>query len=381
MGTKASRSGDRPSKADDLQNHSLKSRAAGVSIASNATLIAFKLAVGIMSGSIAIISEALHSGSDLVAALIAFWSVRRAAEPPDERHHYGHEKVENLSGVIEALLIIAAAGVIIFEGVMKIIDGPELDHIWLGIGVMVISGVDEPHRLAQGVSIRSRGGPTRRRSRPTPPTCSPTSTRRSAWPSGCCWSRSPAGSTSTRSPPSPSPSSSSGRATNWSCSRPACCSTRRCPTKSSRRSGAACASTAATSSSGYHKLRARRAGSRRHVDLHVMVDADLTVTEAHDIAEHIEEDIRACIPNTDVLVHVEPRAPERLEDGEPRGRAGSARRPRRVYAAGGQKTNGDSTSVTESPMSAAENPHAMVLYTRPLTWSPITLGSLMILST
>ena len=78
MGTKASRSGDRPSKADDLQNHSLKSRAAAVSIASNATLIVFKLTVGIMSGSIAIISEALHSGSDLVAALIAFWSVRQA---------------------------------------------------------------------------------------------------------------------------------------------------------------------------------------------------------------------------------------------------------------------------------------------------------------
>ena len=52
----------------DLTNHSLKSRAAAVSIASNATLIVFKLTVGIMSGSIAIISEALHSGSDLVAA-------------------------------------------------------------------------------------------------------------------------------------------------------------------------------------------------------------------------------------------------------------------------------------------------------------------------
>ena len=102
----------------DLTNTRLKSRAAAVSIASNSALIVFKLVVGIMSGSIAIISEALHSGSDLVAALIAFWSVRRAAEPPDERHQYGHEKVENLSGVIEALLIIAAAGVIIFEGVM-----------------------------------------------------------------------------------------------------------------------------------------------------------------------------------------------------------------------------------------------------------------------
>jgi cation diffusion facilitator family transporter len=140
MGTKAHKART-AAPADGQNDHRAKSRAAATSIASNAILIAFKLTVGILSGSIAIISEALHSGSDLVAALIAFWSVRQAAQPPDERHHYGHEKVENLSGVIEALLIIAAAGVIIFEGVMKIIDGPELDHIWLGIGVMLVSGV------------------------------------------------------------------------------------------------------------------------------------------------------------------------------------------------------------------------------------------------
>ena len=127
--------------ADDLTNHALKSRAAALSIASNSVLIVFKLVVGLLSGSIAIISEALHSGSDLIAAIIAFWSVRRAAEPPDERHHYGHEKVENLSGVIEATLIIAAAAVIIVEGVHKLIDGVHIDHVWLGIAVMAVSGV------------------------------------------------------------------------------------------------------------------------------------------------------------------------------------------------------------------------------------------------
>ena len=132
---------DMPSAQSDLTNTRLKSRAAAVSIVSNSALIVFKLVVGIMSGSIAIISEALHSGSDLVAAIIAFYSVRKAAEPPDLHHHYGHEKVENLSGVIEALLIIAAAGVIIYEGILKIIHGPHIDHIWLGISVMLVSGV------------------------------------------------------------------------------------------------------------------------------------------------------------------------------------------------------------------------------------------------
>ncbi|MEE4276743.1 MAG: cation transporter, partial [Thermoleophilia bacterium] len=69
----------------DVHNHPLKARAAAISIASNTTLIVFKLVVGILSGSIAIISEALHSASDLVAAVIAFWSVRRAAVPADAR--------------------------------------------------------------------------------------------------------------------------------------------------------------------------------------------------------------------------------------------------------------------------------------------------------
>ena len=65
---------------------------------------------------------------------------------------------------------------------------------------------------------------------------------------------------------------------------------------------------------GYHKLRARQAGSRRHIDLHITVDESLSVGAAHETAEHIAEDIRGCIPNADVLVHIEPRSHER-DDG------------------------------------------------------------------
>ena len=84
----------------DLTNTRLKSRAAAVSIASNAVLIVFKLVVGILTGSIAIVSEALHSGSDLVAAIIAFYSVRKAGEPPDLHHHYGHERIRRNGTVV-----------------------------------------------------------------------------------------------------------------------------------------------------------------------------------------------------------------------------------------------------------------------------------------
>lgn len=78
---------------------------ARLSILSNTCLIIIKLVVGLASGSVSIISEAIHSSMDLMAAVIAFFSVKVSDNPPDSRHPYGHGKVENISGVIEAILI------------------------------------------------------------------------------------------------------------------------------------------------------------------------------------------------------------------------------------------------------------------------------------
>jgi cation diffusion facilitator family transporter len=77
---------------------------ARLSILSNTLLIIMKLAVGLVSGSVSIISEAIHSSMDLVAAIIAFLSVRVSDNPPDSRHPYGHGKIENISGVIKRCL-------------------------------------------------------------------------------------------------------------------------------------------------------------------------------------------------------------------------------------------------------------------------------------
>jgi cation diffusion facilitator family transporter len=117
-----------------------KVKAARLSIVSNSLLIVLKLVVGIISGSVSIISEAIHSTMDLLAALIAFFSVKVSDNPPDSRHPYGHGKVENISGVIEALLIFVAAAWIIFEAVRKLAGKPfELEIIWIGSLVMLVS--------------------------------------------------------------------------------------------------------------------------------------------------------------------------------------------------------------------------------------------------
>ena len=119
-----------------------KVKIARLSIVSNTLLIMMKLAAGIISGSVSIISEAIHSSMDLVAAVIAYFSVRVSDNPPDSRHPYGHGKVENISGVIEAILIFIAAIWIILEAVRKLFgEKIELDSIAIGSVVMIVSAI------------------------------------------------------------------------------------------------------------------------------------------------------------------------------------------------------------------------------------------------
>jgi cation diffusion facilitator family transporter len=116
-----------------------KSGAAALSIASNSILIAIKLAAGAITGSIAIITEAVHSLIDLVASVVAFISVRKAGEPADEDHPYGHEKVESLAATIEGMLILVGAGIIVYEATHRLVAGAEVDALGVGIAVMGFS--------------------------------------------------------------------------------------------------------------------------------------------------------------------------------------------------------------------------------------------------
>jgi len=118
-----------------------KSGAAALSIASNGILIALKLAAGAITGSIAILTEAIHSLIDLVASVIAFVSVRKADEPADAEHPYGHEKVESLAAAIEGMLILVGAGIIIYEASHRLVVGSEIESVGVGIAVMGFSVV------------------------------------------------------------------------------------------------------------------------------------------------------------------------------------------------------------------------------------------------
>jgi len=114
---------------------SSRSGAAKLSIASVSLLILLKIVASIITGSIGIRADAVHSMIDLVAVVIAFIGIRISERPADKRHPYGHGKAENISGVLVAGLIFIAAGTIVYEAVKRLIVGVTLEWIGIGIGV------------------------------------------------------------------------------------------------------------------------------------------------------------------------------------------------------------------------------------------------------
>lgn len=118
-----------------------KERVAVLSVASNSFLVLFKVIVGVAIGSVSIISEAIHSGVDLLAAVIAMFSVKTSSVPADEHHPFGHGKIENISGFVEALLIFAAAFWIIFEALKKLNAPQVMENAEWGVAVMLFSAV------------------------------------------------------------------------------------------------------------------------------------------------------------------------------------------------------------------------------------------------
>jgi cation diffusion facilitator family transporter len=132
----------------------MKQRTALLSVASNSALILLKLIAGILTGSVAILTEAVHSSVDLVASLVTYLSVRKAEEPADEGHRYGHEKVENLAAAVEGVLILVGSAAIAVAAVRRLIVGGS-DHT-VGIGIAVI-GVSAGANLVVA-NIIARGG-------------------------------------------------------------------------------------------------------------------------------------------------------------------------------------------------------------------------------
>jgi cation diffusion facilitator family transporter len=117
-----------------------KRRVAGISVFAAIFLTGFKFVIAILTGSLGLLSEALHSGLDLVAAVITYFSVRISDKPPDKEHNYGHGKIENFSALVETILLFVTCIWIIYEALNRLISGEtEIEvNVWSYI-VMITS--------------------------------------------------------------------------------------------------------------------------------------------------------------------------------------------------------------------------------------------------
>lgn len=126
-----------------------KQKAALSSVFAAVFLTSMKIVVGIFTGSLGILSEALHSALDLCAAVITFFAVRLSDKPADSEHHYGHGKIESFSALIETILLFITCSWIIYETVEKLFFGKsvELVGIQWGVLTMIISIVVDASRV------------------------------------------------------------------------------------------------------------------------------------------------------------------------------------------------------------------------------------------
>ena len=280
-----------------------KEHAAKLSIISVSLLILIKVVASILTGSISIRADAVHSALDLVAAIATFIGVRISGKPADEQHPFGHGKAENISSTVVAGLIFTAAGIIIYTAVRRLIVGAPLELIGIGIYITaaaivinilisrylsrVARATDSPaleadarHLFSDVLSsvavlvglivvrltglnildpiialivalfILKVGYDTLRKSF--------------------------GGLVDTRLP------------------------------KVEEAEIKDCIMEHYSKVVSFHELRTRKAGSQRYIDLHLVMPKNASVDEAHRMCDHLEQDIEARLHHTSVTIHVEP---------------------------------------------------------------------------
>jgi cation diffusion facilitator family transporter len=280
-----------------------KENAAKLSIFAVSFLIAMKVVASIVTGSISIRADAIHSAIDLVGAIVGFIGIKIAGRPPDRQHPFGHGKAENVAGVIIAALIFIAGGIIAYQAITRLISGATLEMVTVGIYVTAAAIV-----INMAVSWY-----TMRVARRTDSVALEATARdlladvlssaavlvglilvritgvtlldpivallvavlifRTAFLS---MRRSFSGLIDTRLP------------------------------RTEERKLIAVLGRHGGEMAGFHKIRTRKAGSQRYIDFHLVVPKDASVEKAHKLCDQLEQEIEAELAAASVTIHIEP---------------------------------------------------------------------------
>lgn len=279
-----------------------KRDAARWSLASNTTLLGMKIVVGALTGSAGILAEAVNSAADLFGSIVAFLSVRASDEPPDRMHAYGHGKIENLSGAATASLILVGGVFAIGEAIRHLLRPAPLPALGWGMAVMAFSAVlnfvvsrhlvkvggetDSPALTADGhhlqtdvlTSLGVLAGLVLVHE-----------TGRGWWDSVAALTVS---------------------ALILRVGYGLACDAVQTLSDTALPPGEEQALTDVLTAHpevlSFHKLRTRKSGSHRHVDVHVQIADTHTFVEAHRLTEDLEDEMRAALPNLHPIIHIEP---------------------------------------------------------------------------
>ena len=287
------------------KNHKVST--ARLSVISNTILVLLKLIVGVALGSVSIISEAIHSGMDLFASLIALISVRKSSEPPDRDHEYGHGKFEDISGLVEAVLIFVAAILIIQEAVLKLLyPGEESLNpllMYAGIAVMGISALMNWYVSGRLMKVAKETDSIALES-------DAWHLRTDVYTSLGVFT----GLILIRITGIAALDSLVAMGVGLVIIKTAFDLTIRSYNhlidhritdgEEARIRKIICEHTSEYVS--YHNLRTRRAGPEIFIDFHLVLDGKIPVEQAHDLTDHLESDLKTEFPNVSITIHVEP---------------------------------------------------------------------------
>ncbi|MDD5127494.1 MAG: cation diffusion facilitator family transporter [Dehalococcoidales bacterium] len=281
-----------------------RSHAAKVSLLVIIGLIALKVTAGIISGSLSILAQAADSSLDLVAVLITFFAVRAAVKPADSEHPFGHGKLENLGAVAQGLLLLVASGSIIFSAIHRIIAGTTIEYSETGIGVMIVSIIASIflsrylHRVAQEEDSAVLDANAH-------------NIAFDVYSAAAVL----VGLTVLRLTGLVIIDSILAIIVALFILRVAYGIFKhsvgalidvRLPEEEESVIRASITEHGGKELVGFHKLRTRKAGNQRYVDVHVVVPRKAHVEDAHHLADHLEHDIKTRLLRASVVIHVEP---------------------------------------------------------------------------
>jgi cation diffusion facilitator family transporter len=278
-------------------------RIAAASLFVTACLLVLKLTLGLLSGSIAVLSDAVDSGTDLVGGAAALLSIRISRIPEDEEHPYGHGKVEGISASVAATIVAVGGGLVTYQAVRRLIEGSPEIHVGVGLIAMSVAAVANvgtslfmrrEAKRSQSMALRAEathlqtnivqalaiiGGLLLVELTGKRYFDSLTALALAAYMAWAAYGmvRIALGEVMDAA----------------------------LPPEDMRAIQAALAQHAGEIR-GYHRLRTRRSGATRHIDMHLLFDASRTVHEVHEVSDHVSDEIHRRLPGSIVVIHVEP---------------------------------------------------------------------------